>query len=53
MQKNVIIVNLYIQNYTSVFRFKVCLMGYLKEERVSFYLEKQRGEGVEVAYYAS
>lgn len=25
--------NLYIQNYTGVFRFKVRLMGYLKEER--------------------
>jgi hypothetical protein len=26
-------VNLYIQNYTSVFRFKVRLIGYLREER--------------------
>lgn len=25
--------NLYIQNYTGVFRFKVRLMGYLREER--------------------
>jgi hypothetical protein len=26
-------VNLYVQNYTGVFRFKVRLMGYLREER--------------------
>ncbi len=25
--------NLYVQNYTGVFRFKVRLMGYLREER--------------------
>ncbi len=25
--------NLYIQNHKGVFRFKVCLVGYLKEER--------------------
>jgi len=26
-------VNLYVQNYTGVFRFKVRFMGYLREER--------------------
>lgn len=32
--------NLYIQNYTGVFRFKVRLMGYLREEREYLFIWK-------------